>query len=259
MTHQDGPVGALERGLAILRFLTAHHEPSVQELADGLGLSRSTAYRLAERLRELGFLELHPVSGRLRLGLEAVQVGVAALQSTDIMGVAPEPLRRLSEDAGASANLAVFDGERMVLLHREQGPHALTVSARLGAYRPMHASGLGKACLSAMGPAEREALIARLDLKPYAPGTLVTPDSLRQDVEAAARRGYAIDASEFEPTLACAAAPVLDHRGLPVAAVSVSGLATRILPEVERLGPMAAATARAISARLGHHARPKAP
>ena len=252
------PVGALERGLAILRFFTNKHEASIQEVADALALSRSTAYRLVERLRELGFIELSSSSGRYRLGLEAMQMGVAALQSTDIMGVAPDHLRRLSEEAEAAANLAVFDVDRMVLLHREQGPHSVTISARLGSHRPMHASGLGKAYLAAMTPAERDELISRITLKAYAPNSIVDAEALRKEIAATQARGYSIDRSEFEPTLACCAAAVFDHRQMPVASISVSGVAERILPQIERLGQMTKTAAAAISARLGH-LRPSGP
>lgn len=247
----DNPVGTLERGLAILQFFKNAHETSIQDLADGLSLSRSTAYRLAEKLRELGFLEINSVSGKLRLGLEAMQIGVAALQSTDVMQIAPDYLTRLSEQAAASANLAVFDVDRMVLLHREQGPHAVTVSARLGSYRPMQASSLGKAYLAAMGEGEREALISRLDFRPYAPNTITDPAQLRREIVEIHTLGYAIDRSEFEPTLSCCAAAVYDHRRQPVASISVSGLTELIMPRIGDLGPLVRDTARAISLRLG--------
>jgi DNA-binding IclR family transcriptional regulator len=241
----------LERGLAILQVFKTVHETSIQELADSLSLSRSTTYRLVERLRELGFLEVNAVSGRLRLGLESMQIGVAALQSTDVMQIAPEYLRSLSEQAGASANLAVFDVDRMVLLHREQGPHAVTVSARLGSYRPMQASSLGKAYLAAMTAGECEDLISRLEFKAYTATSITNAEQLRGEIVEIRNAGYAIDRSEFEQTLACCASAVFDHRRQPVASVSVSGLAELITPRLAVLGPMVHDTARAISQRLG--------
>jgi DNA-binding IclR family transcriptional regulator len=244
-------VGTLERGLAILKFFKTVHETGIQDLADGLDLSRSTTYRLVERLRELGFLEIDAISGKLRLGLESIQVGVAALQSTDIMQIAPEFLKKLSEDAEASANLAVFDVDRMVLLHRQQGPHAVTVSARLGAHRPMHASGLGKAYLAAMGDGEREELMAKTDFRAYSPTTVTDPVVLRKEISDIRSMGYAVDRNEFEQTLSCCAAAVFDHRRQPIASISVSGLTELIMPRINRLGPLVRQTARAISARLG--------
>jgi DNA-binding IclR family transcriptional regulator len=247
----DAPVGTLERGLSILLFFKRAAEAPISEVADGIGLSRSTTYRIAERLRELGFLEVNGATGRWRLGREAVQLGVVALQSTDVMQVAPELLRALLETAGEAVNLAVFDADSMVLLYREQGPQSVTISSRLGSHRPMHASSLGKAFLAAMQEAERRVLLERIPLKRYTGTTIISAARLDREIGEIQARGYAVDRGEFEATLACAAAAVFDHRGLPVAAISVSGPAERVMPQLDRIGGLVADAARAISSRLG--------
>ena len=173
------PVGTLERGLSILQFFKSSPEATIPEVADALGLSRSTTYRIAERLRELGFLEVNASTNRWRLGREAVQLGVVALQSTDVMQVAPELLQALLQMAGEAVNLAVFDADSMVLLYREQGPQSVTISSRLGSHRPMHASSLGKAFLAAMGDAERRVLIGRIALKRYTEQTITSAGGAR--------------------------------------------------------------------------------
>ncbi len=245
------PVGTLERGLAVLQFFKTAREASVAELAAALKLSRSTAYRIAERLRELGFLEVASATGRWRLGREAVQIGVAAVQSTEIMQVAPERLQRLLDRARESVNLAVFDTDSMLLLYREQGPQSVTISARLGSRRPMHASALGKAYLAAMQESERKVLIGRLVLRRHTPTTIATAAALEREAGEIRKRGYSVDRGEFEPTLACCAAAVFDHRGMPVAAISASGPAERVVPQIDEIGRLVAATAAEISQRLG--------
>ena len=251
----EAPIGTLERGLSILRFFKTSPEATIPEVADALGLSRSTTYRIAERLRELGFLEVGAITNRWRLGREAVQLGVVALQSTDVMQVAPELLKLLLEMAGEAVNLAVFDADSMVLLYREQGPQSVTISSRLGSHRPMHASSLGKAFLAAMQESERRVLLGRIAFKRYTDQTITTLAGLEKEIAEIRASGYAVDRSEFEATLACCAAAVFDHRGLPVAAISVSGPAERVMPQVERIGRLVADTARAISQRLGHVGR----
>lgn len=248
-------IGTLERGLAILKHFGIVAETSIADVAKALGLSRSTTYRIAERLRELGFLEVSSTTGRWRLGRETVQLGVAALQSTDIMQVAPDLLQDLLEETKEAVNLAVFDRDGMVLLFREQGPHSITISSRLGSRRPMHASALGKAYLAAMPPSERRALLEQIALTAYTPKTLVTIPAIEADMAAIQARGYATDLREFEDSLACCAAAVFDHRAVPVGAVSVSGPADRVLPQIETFGRRVASTARAISERLGYLAR----
>src|SRR6204780_1383270 len=255
----ESAVGTLERGLAILQFFKRVPEASVAEVAAALDLSRSTTYRIAERLRELGFLEVSATTARWRLGRETVQLGVAALQSTDIMRIAPAILLDLLEGTREAVNLAVFDTDSMVLIYREQGPQSVTISSRLGSRRPMHASGLGKAYLAALRPEERHSLIERLDLKRFTPETIVNKAAFERGLIEIQKRGFADDRREFEQTLACCAAAVFDHRAVPVAAISVSGPADRILAKFDRGGAEVASAARAISERLGYIYNPVKP
>ncbi len=248
----ESAVGTLERGLAILQFFKRTPEASVAEVATALELSRSTTYRIAERLRELGFLEVNTSNALWRLGRETAQLGVAALQSTDLMRVAPPVLLDLLEGTREAVNLAVFDSDSMVLIFREQGPQSVTISSRLGSRRPMHASSLGKAYLAALRPDERRELIERLELKRFTPETIVDKDALERNLLNVQKRGFADDRREFEQTLACCAAAVFDHRAVPVAAISVSGPAERILAKFDRIGAEVVLAARKISARLGY-------
>jgi len=248
----DAGVGTLERGLAILRYFKTAPEAAMPDVAESLGLSRSTTYRIAERLRELGFLEVDAATARWRLGRETAQLGVAALQSTDLMRIAPGILQSLLEGTREAVNLAVFDTDSMVLVFREQGPQSVTISSRLGSRRPMHASALGKAYLAALKPTECHALIERLELKRFTPETIIDRAALERGLAGVRKRGFADDRREFEQTLACCAAAVIDHRGVPVAAISVSGPADRVLAKFDRIGAEVAAAARSISERLGH-------
>lgn len=246
------PVGTLERGLAILQFFAASTEASLPDAAQATGLSRSTIHRITVQLRELGFLEVNLTNNRWRLGSAAMQLGVAAVQSTEVMNVAPERLQQLLVLAGEAVNLAVFDSDRMVLLYREQGPQSITISSRLGSHRPMHASALGKAFLAAMEDSEREVLIGKLPLDQISDDTITTVVDLKKEISLVQARGYAIDRSEYETTLACCAAAVFDHRAQPVAAISVSGPAERVLPQLDRIGGLVSDTAKSISRRLGY-------
>jgi IclR family acetate operon transcriptional repressor len=81
----------------------------------------------------------------------------------------------------------------------------------------------------------------------------VTPDGLRADLDRTRARGYSIDDVENEEGVRCVGAPVLDHTGTPIAAVSISGPTTRVTTDaVERLGGLAASTAGQISTAIGH-------
>lgn len=251
MPDQDeGRKGSLDRGLAILSHLAEVREAATAELADSAGISRSAAYRLVERLHQLEFL--HPAgSGRWRLGASAARLAMAAIQTTDVVDVAPELLRLLVQQTRETVGLGVLSGDEMVFVYRERGPQAVSVTAELGARRPLHATSVGKAYLMGLEPAERAELLRRLTLTAYTPQTMTTKQALETDVAAAIVRGWSEERGEFDVASACCGAPVFDHSGRVVAAISVAGLSARMEPTMARLGPLVAATADAISRRLG--------
>lgn len=153
--------------------------------------------------------------------------------------------------------MAVVDDDAVVYVYKEEGPQSVTMSSRLGSRRPLHCTGLGKAYMSALPEEARRSLIGRLDLRRFTPNTITDAGALERELGLVARRGYAVDDVEVEEGVACYAAPVLDHRGVPVAAVSVAGPAERIFAKGERLGELVAKTTTDLSRRLGYVEAPR--
>ncbi len=243
--------GTLERGLAILEFFARRGQATPPEVVTGVGMSKSAAYRLLAQLQELGYLEGADDAGALRLGLKAAQVGMAAVAQVDVVRLAPPYLRDLVQRTSETAFLAVLDSDAMVYVHAERGPQPVQMSASIGSRRPLHSTGLGKAYLSALPQDARAALVAGLDLRPFTENTITDPAALLAELTATAERGFAVDDVEGEPGVACFAAPVRDHRGLPVAAISVAGPAARVLPARAEAAPAVRQTALDLSRRLG--------
>ncbi|CAL9364372.1 IclR family transcriptional regulator [Streptomyces sp. enrichment culture] len=256
MSEQDeGRKGALDRGLSILNHLADAREASTAELAAAAEISRSAAYRIVEKLSTYDFL--HATSdGRWRLGPAAARLAMAAVHSADVADVAPELLRVLVQQTRETVSLGVLSGDEMVFIYRERGPQSVSVNAELGARRPLHATSVGKAYLCGLDPRERADLLRTLTLTPYTPQTLTTTAALEADLTKAHSRGWTEEHGEFDLASACCGAPIFDHTGRVVAAISVAGLKDRVEPAMNRLGPLAVATADAISRRLGHNPAP---
>jgi IclR family acetate operon transcriptional repressor len=244
--------GTLERGLRLLQFFAAAGEATPADAAKATGLSRSATYRIADRLRGWGFLELNPATEALRLGSESVRLGIAALASLEVTRVAPPHLRRLADRTQETVNLAVLDGHAIVYIHKEEGTLAVKMTAQLGARRPLHCTALGKAYLAALPPQELDGLLAGLELTRFTAATITDPAALGAELDRIRERGYAIDEEEVEEGVYCLGAAVMDHRQLPVAAISVAGPAYRVRAKADRVGALVAETSAAISRRLGN-------
>jgi DNA-binding IclR family transcriptional regulator len=177
---------------------------------------------------------------------------MAAVSGVDAVRLAPSYLHELVAKTLETVFLAVRDGGTVVYVYKEEGPQAIKMSSRLGSRRPLYCTALGKAYLSALSAEARRALIGELDFQRFTANTITDAAALEAEVLATRERGYGIDRVEVEEGVACFGAPVCDHLGLPVAAISVAGPADRVLPREDEIGSLVVDTALAISRRLGY-------
>jgi DNA-binding IclR family transcriptional regulator len=243
--------GTLDRGLAILSHLARVRSCTTPELADALGLSRSTTYRLVERLRDGGWLAGEP-SGHLRLGPAAARLASAAVASTNLKDAAVPALHELLSATQETVSLAVPNELSMVFVHRERGPRPVGVSAELGTSRPLHCTSVGRAYLAALPAEQYESVLDALVRSPLDPVDETNIGSLREEIERTRHRGWSEDRREFDPSSCCCGAAIFDHTGQPVAAISVAGVAERMDGLLPHIGPLVQKTAASISASLGY-------
>src|SRR5690606_15149859 len=106
---------------------------------------------------------------------------------------------------------------------------------------PLHAGGSGRVLLAFLPTREQDAYLARCAVMPLG----VDADELRDSLAAARAQGWTSSSGQHMPGAASVAAPVLDHRGEAVAAISVCGPAERFGRSVEsHAGRLLAATHR---------------
>ncbi|HWG85846.1 MAG TPA: IclR family transcriptional regulator [Deinococcales bacterium] len=243
----------VERALAVLDYL-AHNpgEHGVRALAAVLDMSPATVFRLLETMEQSGFVQQNQATGKYGIGLRAVQLGISALGSLDLSAVAPPAMRNLVAETGESSFLAVLDSDEIVYLIKEEGSHSIRTTAKLGSRRPVHCTALGKALLASLPATEAEIILARAGMPALTRNTITDLHALWEELAMVRALGYAADREEVEEGLMCLAAPIRNHSGQTVAAVSMAGPSNRIAPQEERLGRRVMAAAMEISTALGY-------
>lgn len=243
----------IERALTILEYLALHEgEHGVRDLARSLSLSPSTTFRLLQTLTRMGFASYNAETERYRVGMQLVQLGLAALSSFDLMRLAPQTLRKLSSETGETSFLAIVEDGEVVYLAKEEGRFAIQTWAQLGSRRPVHCTALGKAFLAAIPVENAIAILDRKGMPRYTRNTITDLTLLLEELERIRQRGYALDREEVEDGLACIGAVVCDHAGAPVASVSLAGPAGRVLPHEEQYGALVVQATQQLSAALGY-------
>lgn len=224
-----------ERVLALLKiFDDTRVELGVAEIAQALGVHKSTASRLAAALERAGFLAR--AGQRYRLGVEVIRLGTIALRSFDLVATMQPGMEKVSQRTRETVNLAVPDGADVLNVAEVASTYILSCSGGwIGRRTRPHAVANGKVLL-AYG-----ALPLPGTLQRYTAQTITTLDGLAAELGQVRKDGYATAVAELEEGLVAVAAPVFDPAGTCVAALSVSGPEFRMLPgTLDGLGKLCA-------------------
>jgi DNA-binding IclR family transcriptional regulator len=247
-----GGAKALVKGLALVDVVaTRDGAVRLGDLVEASGLPRPTVLRLLDVLLEQRLLQ-PAADGAFGLGPRLAVWGQRYLDGLDVRVHAEDLMRGLAEQTRETCFLGLRDDRMVLYIAKADSPQAVRPAARIGTRNPLHCTGIGKALL-AFAPPEAVFAYADRTLEAKTPNTIVDPARLAAEMETIRARGYAIDNVENEDGVRCVAAPIRDHAGEVVAALSVSAPAYRFaLEDLPALAPDVLAAAREISSRIGY-------
>nr|WP_318382592.1 HTH-type transcriptional repressor AllR [uncultured Enterobacter sp.] len=223
---------ALERGIAILQYLEQNGgSSSVSDISVNLDLPLSTTFRLLKVLESADFVNQDNQLGWWHIGLGVFNVGAAYIHNRDVLSVAGPFMRRLMLMSSETVNVAIRNGNEAVLIGQQECQSMVRMCAPLGSRLPLHASGAGKALMYPLTEEELMDLVVNTGLQKFTATTLIDFPALVKDLALARERGYSIDQEEHVIGLNCIAAAIYDDAGSVVAAISISGPASRLTPE----------------------------
>lgn len=192
---------SLEYGVAILEtFSGVRQTLGIADIADIVGISRSTTHRYAMTLVALGQLE-QDSKRKYRLAQRAADVGGAAIGSIRQELEARAVLEELREETGHTVSMGVLNGARVIYIHRLYahgvGQYEADLDLGVGAGVPAYCSALGKVLLASISDAERRELLKGIELKPLAPNTIEKREQLVAELERTSTRGVVVSDEEL--------------------------------------------------------------
>lgn len=238
------------RALKLLECFTSEHpELTLTELSNITGLTVPTTHRLLKTLIAQRFLVLDTASKHYRLGPAVMQLAGAIINRDDLHNVVVPYLERLRRESGETVGFHLLvDSERVCIIELESRQR-IRMSSGVGRRYSLHRGAAGKALLAALPPEERTSYLDRvLSGEPSFPAR-----DLEAELAQVNREGVAFSVGEVVDGACAVAAPVLDSSGYPIAAVNVTGPASRwTRTEIDKIVPDLRELTAEISVQLGH-------
>ena len=252
--RKSKPVGVLTKALRIVDLLQDSRSPvSLHEISTQAGINKSTALRLLAHLEGEKYLRRNEKGG-YSLGPKLLRLGSDYNVQAPLRELARESLWELWRVTQETVNLAVLDGLDVVYIDCLESPHDFRLVSNSGTRAVLYRTALGKALLAFQPSEQRERLIKSLRFQAFTPHTLTSALELSRDLGSIRQSGYAVDNEESVLGLRCIAAPILDRRGIAMAAISISGPTSRISPQkTPTLGEAVRTAAHEVSVRIVTH------
>ncbi|GAA0602820.1 IclR family transcriptional regulator [Kribbella sandramycini] len=238
---------SLSRALQILASL-GEGDRSLDQLATELGVHKTTVLRLLRTMEADRFVRRDD-QHRYRLGSRLFALADAAREQHVVREVAAPHLRQLNQKTGQTVHLAAWENGEALYVDKLDSVRTVRMYSQVGVPAALHCTAVGKVLLAAQPKRQREAVLASLEYHAYTPQTLTGPDALRDELDGVRANGWAQDKGEHESFMNCIGAPIVDHAGRVVGAVSVSVPDVLLnYEQVLELLPELLATTKAISA-----------
>lgn len=233
MLQQIGGLRRIEtvaRALELLKLLV-NNPLRVQEVADQLGIHKSTASRLLSTLQEAGFVRLNH-DRKYELGYAVFELAHALSENMDLRKLARPHLEVLNKDTNETVHLAVLDGGEIIYIDKIDTSRPLRMYSRIGKRAHAYCTGVGKALLAYLPTEELESVLANISFKRFTDRTIVDKTQMYSELKKIRSNGIAWDRGEHEEKIYCIAAPIFDFNDRVVASISISSTITYTPEEV---------------------------
>lgn len=248
-------ISLIEKTMRVIAVLSHGRKVPLGEVASSTKLVKSSAYRILYTLRKLGYVEKND-RGSYSLSVRLSYVVGWPDQGQDLVRLAHPLMTSLLSQFRETVNLGVLDGDDVLYIHVLESPHPLRLAVQAGIRDPIYSTALGKCLVSRFPLSEIDALLKRCPMVSRTPHTIRNRNGFLRELRRVNHRGYAVDDAENSVGVRCVGAPILNGAGEVVAALSISGPASRVRPDREKeIATEVAKACRQISRLLSYRDR----
>lgn len=244
---------ALSKGLSLLTLIAdAPHPLPFSELGRYSGLPKSTLHRILQTLIEYRLVRVDEASQTYRLGTRLFEMAHRVWSDFDLRSAAEPELLRLRELAQETTRLGILEGRDILIIDQRDHVQAMRLANGVGSRMPAVVTSIGKAMMSHRPPEELQRYLSSGPLTALTPHSILDLAELQREMDLIKARGYAVSVEESALGVSGVAAPILDHRGEAIGAVSISGPSFRLpLERLHALGRDVIEAARRIAGNVG--------
>jgi DNA-binding IclR family transcriptional regulator len=220
-----GSIGATETSFGIVEHLRETESAGVSEVADELGVSKSTAHNHLKTLSRLGYVVR--TDDGYALSLKFLDLGDHARKRHALYHAAKGEMDDLAEAVGERGQVMVEENGRGVYIYQVKTDRAVQTDSHIGTTVDLHTTAVGKSYLAFCDEETRDRILDD-DLSGLTPETITDREALLDDLARIRERGHAFNDEERITGMRAVGAPIVSDELGVLGAISISGPTTRM-------------------------------
>ena len=249
----DYTISVIEDAVSVLEtFLNGKQTLTLAQITKSSGLVKNKVFRILSTLEKHRLVN-RDEGGNYLLGVRFLAFGQQVQRQTSLLSISQPVMDWLLAETSETIFLGVIDGNEALCIAARESPRSIRLFAQVGRRVPIYCGGVPKVLLAFMPDEVRTALLDNLVLEPLTPATITDQATLERMLQDIRTQGYAIAADDLDLGAHSIAAPIRDHRGQVIAALSIAGPSTRFTDEqIDRYLPLLQQAVSQISHGLGY-------
>jgi DNA-binding IclR family transcriptional regulator len=231
-TRERQGIQSIEVGTTLLQVLArASGALSLRDLSRGAKMSPSKAHRYLVSLLRTGLVLQDPITGRYDVGVLSLKLGLTALNRIDLIRFGTEAASWLNHELDTTVLLSVWGNFGPTVVAMYDSTDLMIQNVRVGSVLPLTGSATGRLFLAFMS---RKTTLPKVKQELKGPFSQLPNSTIRSmtDVDDVIKKvrkqRLGITQGDVVPGQSALAAPVFDHQGRIVAALTVIGASDRV-------------------------------
>ncbi len=244
---------SLQNGIDALMFLSSKRSAGVTEIAQAIGVNKSTAFRIMQTFLAGNIVEKNPETLCYKLGPAILRLSQQYYSGLNAASISKPYMVRLSEGFGESVHLCTLSNNRAVVVEQVTAEGRLIANAKIGEAEPLHCSSVGKCLLAYADDIKQEKMLREMTFEKHTEKTITDESALKIELAKIKEKGYALDDCELSEEIRCIGAPIFNSKGECGFSIGVSGAKSRMTQEkILKIAEGLKKVSGAISSELGY-------
>jgi IclR family pca regulon transcriptional regulator len=227
--RKDQFLQSFAKGLSVITaFDPETPAMTLSEVAAKTHLTRAGARRILLTLQTLGYVGYD--RRNFFLTPKILDLGYSYLSTRPLWDLAEPHMQEVADQVHESCSASVLEGTDIVYVLRVPTKKIMAIRLSIGTRLPAWCTSMGRVLLGGLDEESMNAVLSSSDLKPFTSRTVTDRKKLKQIIREDHSRGWSLVNQELEDGLLSLSVPIVDRSDRIVAAMNVSGHATRTSP-----------------------------